>query len=91
MGPVTFLDQIKELLPSFFFPADPFAEYLKHAKRRSEFSPMEDLMTELRQGIALLEAARAFPPTLRTYSQKEVLAGEMGTTVVPKSSSTSDP
>jgi hypothetical protein len=58
--PVTFLEAIKEFLPGFFSRADPFAEYLEHAKRRSEFSPVQDLMIELRQSIALLEAARNF-------------------------------
>ena len=78
--PGSFLDFLKKRFPGLFsHEADPFAEYLKHARRRSEFSPVENLMLELRGGIDLLESARAFPATLRTYSRKEVLAGEMGT------------
>jgi hypothetical protein len=73
--------EVKKRLPHLFSEPDPFATYLKHAKRRSEFSPVENLMLELRGAIALLKAAQAFPPTVHTYSKDEVLGGTAGTAV----------
>lgn len=78
-------DTIIKYFPRLFSSdTDPLAEYLKHARRRSEFGPVENVMLELRGSMALIEAARRLPPMLHSYSKKEVLSGESGTAVILK-------
>ena len=72
------LEEVKKRLP-FIFVSDghPFQEYMRHAKRRSEFMP-ESLMVELRAAIALMGSAERFPSSIRTYSEMDIAQGTHG-------------
>lgn len=77
--PVGFIEELKKRLPFVFASdGDPFQEYIRHAKRRCDFSPIESLMVELRAAIALLESAAQFPASIRTYSPKDLAEGAGG-------------
>jgi hypothetical protein len=64
-------EEIRKRLPFILASdGDPFQEYMKHAKRRSDFSPIESLMVELRAAIALLDAAARFPSSLDFHGRE---------------------
>lgn len=79
--PTGFFEALKRIVPRLFrSEVDPFEEYLKHAKRRSDYVPVENLMLELRSAALLMSFAETLPATIRSYSKEDILADNSGVT-----------
>ncbi len=79
--PTGIFEALKRIVPKLFrSEADPFEEYLKYAKRRSDYVPVENLMLELRSSVLLLSFAAMLPATIHSYSKENILADTSGVT-----------